>query len=302
MIRFQQSRHLAATGVVDSRTWVLLHHPGVRPRHTGVQFWTGFHTGMRGGIVRQIQHLLGLHPSGLYGAPTTAAVVRFQRAHGLWASGRVNHRTLVALRHPGARTAHRHHAPRFRPLGIGASGATVRAYQRMLGITADGMFGPHTQAAVRRFQKTRRLPVTGTVTRRTLVWLHHPVAHVPGTRLAPVGQRAVALAKQQIGIRYTWGGANRRTGFDCSGLVYYVYKRLGIRLPRVTYQQWHAGPRIARNRLRPGDLVFFHHLGHVAIWVGHEWFIQAPHTGSRVQDGVLRGWFRHHYDGAVRVS
>ena len=300
VIRFQRSRHVAATGVVDRRTWVLLRHPKVRP-HPGARFWPGFRIGMRGPLVRQIQHLLGLHPNGVYGASTAAAVARFQHARGIWVSGRVNHRTLVLLRHPGARRRD-HHAWRFHPLGIGAAGSTVRSYQRMLGITADGAFGPQTQAAVRSFQRSHRLPVTGTVTRRTLVWLRHPLAHVPGTPVAPVGQRAVAVARHQIGIRYTWGGANRRTGFDCSGLVYYVYKRLGIRVPRVTYQQWHAGPHVPLDRLRPGDLVFFHRLGHVAIWVGHEWFIQSPHTGARVQDGVLRGWFRHHYDGAVRVS
>jgi peptidoglycan hydrolase-like protein with peptidoglycan-binding domain len=313
--RFQRSRHLSPTGVVTRRTWVLLRHPTVRP-HAGARFWSGFRIGMRGPVVRQIQHLLGLHPDGFYGASTAAAVARFQHARRLWVSGRVNHRTLVLIRHPGAWRHHGkrhsrmararrpsgHRTHRFRALGVGAAGRTVRYYQRILGVSADGVFGPVTRAAVVEFQRRHRLPVTGTVTRRTLVWMRHPLARVPGTPVAPAGQRAVAIAKRQIGIRYTWGGASRRTGFDCSGLVYYVYKRLGIRLPRVTYQQWHAGPHIPRDRLRPGDLVFFHRLGHVAIWVGHEWFIQAPHTGAQVQAGVLRGWFRHHYDGAVRVS
>ncbi len=98
---------------------------------------------------------------------------------------------------------------------------------------------------------------------------------------------------------YRWGGSSP-SGFDCSGLVYYVYGRLGVHLPRVTYSQWDAGPHIARNALRPGDLVFFYGHGHVGLYLGGGLFIHAPHTGTTVQITSLSGWYADHYDGAVR--
>jgi cell wall-associated NlpC family hydrolase len=110
------------------------------------------------------------------------------------------------------------------------------------------------------------------------------------------------LAKRYIGVRYVWGGESPR-GFDCSGLVQFVYRKLGVELPRVTYAQWHAGRHISRTQLRAGDLVFFHHRGHVGIYVGHGWFLHAPRTGERVHASQLsHSWFRRHYDGAVRIS
>jgi peptidoglycan DL-endopeptidase CwlO len=109
------------------------------------------------------------------------------------------------------------------------------------------------------------------------------------------------MAKHYIGVRYVWGGESPH-GFDCSGLVQFVYRKLGVELPRVSYAQWHAGRHISRTQLRPGDLVFFHRHGHVGIYVGHGWFLHAPRTGERVHASELsHSWFRRHYDGAVRV-
>jgi len=67
------------------------------------------------------------------------------------------------------------------------------------------------------------------------------------------------MGRRYIGVRYLWGGDSPR-GFDCSGFVQYVYARMGVQLPRVTFAQWHAGRHVPRRDLRPGDLVFFHHL------------------------------------------
>jgi cell wall-associated NlpC family hydrolase len=84
-------------------------------------------------------------------------------------------------------------------------------------------------------------------------------------------------------------------------LVHYVYGLLGVQLPRVTYDQWHAGRHVKRKNLRRGDLVFFHHLGHVGIFLGHGWFMSAPHSGARVHASRLHGWYQRQYDGAVRI-
>jgi cell wall-associated NlpC family hydrolase len=107
-----------------------------------------------------------------------------------------------------------------------------------------------------------------------------------------------------------WGGSTP-SGFDCSGLVQYVYERLGIDLPRTSREQYHAGAFIPANRLdllQPGDLVFFGYDGdpervhHVGMYVGDGNFIHAPGTGDHVVVASLTGRIaaRGDYVGAVR--
>ena len=77
------------------------------------------------------------------------------------------------------------------------------------------------------------------------------------------GLRAVQIANRLTGIPYVWGGASPRSGFDCSGLVQYMYGKLGIPLPHYTVSQYGLGRPVSRSSLRPGDLVFFYGLNHV---------------------------------------
>ena len=116
---------------------------------------------------------------------------------------------------------------------------------------------------------------------------------------APIGPRAVAYAKRFLGVPYRWGGSGP-SGFDCSGLVRYVYKRFGVDLPHSSYADFDLGRRVGRWALTPGDLVFFSGLGHVGLYVGHGRFIHAPHSGTRVQISRLRDWSGS-YDGARRL-
>ena len=105
-------------------------------------------------------------------------------------------------------------------------------------------------------------------------------------RAAPkrtVGERAAAIALRAVGVPYQWGGISPSTGFDCSGLVYWAYGRLGIKLPHSSYALYGKGRRVARSRMKPGDLVFFWGLGHVGIYLGHGRMVHAPHSGLRVQ-------------------
>jgi cell wall-associated NlpC family hydrolase len=114
----------------------------------------------------------------------------------------------------------------------------------------------------------------------------------------------VSLAVQYMGIPYKWGGASPTTGFDCSGLVQYVYAQVGISLPHYTVSQWNfpGAVPVAKNQLRPGDLVFFNGLDHVGIYVGYGDFIDAPHTGANVEiDSLSEPWFASRYDGARRI-
>jgi len=108
---------------------------------------------------------------------------------------------------------------------------------------------------------------------------------------------------QYLGVPYVWGGASP-SGFDCSGLVMYVYAQVGISLPHNTVAQW-SYPRavsVPRSELQPGDLVFFAGLGHVGIYVGNGQFIHAPHTGDVVRIDSLGGsWYASEYVGAKRI-
>src|SRR6478735_2813308 len=117
-----------------------------------------------------------------------------------------------------------------------------------------------------------------------------------------LGQQAAAIAQQYLGVPYVWGGASP-SGFDCSGLVVYVYGRLGVSLPHYTVSLWSSGAHVSRDQLAPGDLVFFYSLGHVGIYLGGGLFIHAPHTGTVVQISSLdSSWYSSAYDGAVRIS
>jgi peptidoglycan DL-endopeptidase CwlO len=116
-----------------------------------------------------------------------------------------------------------------------------------------------------------------------------------------LGQQAAAIAQQYLGVPYVWGGASP-SGFDCSGLVVYVYGRLGISLPHYTVSLWSSGAHVSRDQLAPGDLVFFYNLDHVGIYIGGGLFIHAPHTGTVVQISSLSGYYGSVYDGAVRIT
>jgi cell wall-associated NlpC family hydrolase len=106
---------------------------------------------------------------------------------------------------------------------------------------------------------------------------------------------------QYLGVPYLWGGASPSTGFDCSGLVMYVYAQLGIALPHFAAAQYGLGVPVPRNQLQPGDLVFFDNLNHVGISLGGNLFIDAPHTGDVVKISTITGWYSQNYVGARRI-
>lgn len=114
-----------------------------------------------------------------------------------------------------------------------------------------------------------------------------------------LGHKAVALAAKQIGIPYVWGGESRQ-GFDCSGLIQYVYSKLGVKLPRVAADQGRAGRAVAYKALKPGDLLVENNGDHVVMYAGNGRVIQAPHTGTNVQYSPL-SWFPSSQYHARRV-
>jgi peptidoglycan DL-endopeptidase CwlO len=110
--------------------------------------------------------------------------------------------------------------------------------------------------------------------------------NLPAPPSSTLGGQAVAIAERYLGVPYVWGGASP-SGFDCSGLVMYVYAQLGVSLPHNAAAQYDMLPHVPTSDLEPGDLVFFYGLGHVGIYVGGGTFIHAPHTGTVVQFGSL---------------
>jgi cell wall-associated NlpC family hydrolase len=118
-------------------------------------------------------------------------------------------------------------------------------------------------------------------------------AHRPASRPAPHGvargSSVLAVAARYVGTPYLYGGTTPH-GFDCSGYTGYVYRQLGISLPRTANQQFHATRHISRSQARAGDLVFFVSGGrayHVGIYAGGGKIYDAPHTGRTIQKRAI---------------
>lgn len=128
-------------------------------------------------------------------------------------------------------------------------------------------------------------------------------APVPSTK----GQLVVETAKKYLGIPYVYGGTST-SGFDCSGLVQYVFKELGVSINRVAADQTAHGIPVTKAELMPGDVVFFHNtakystINHVGIYVGEGNFIHAPQTGDVVKITTLdSGYYARTFVAARRI-
>ena len=107
------------------------------------------------------------------------------------------------------------------------------------------------------------------------------------------GDRAAAVALEQVGVPYRYGGSTP-SGFDCSGLVQYSYTRAGVRVPRTTGQLWSASNPVGRGELRAGDLLFFSiegKMSHVGVYLGEQRFVHAPQSGRKVSVASLSSPF-----------
>ncbi len=138
---------------------------------------------------------------------------------------------------------------------------------------------------------TKRASSGGTTTPTTA----KPKASVPESASS---SEVVSIAMQYLGVPYVWGGSSPK-GFDCSGLVMYVYRKVGVSLPHSSRMQYGYGRPVSRNDLEPGDLVFFHNpISHVGIYIGDGQMINAAGTGKGVRiDDV---WSSSYY-GACRI-
>jgi cell wall-associated NlpC family hydrolase len=112
--------------------------------------------------------------------------------------------------------------------------------------------------------------------------------------------KAVAFAYAQLGKPYQWG-ATGPASYDCSGLAQAAWAAAGIAIPRDTYEQWAALPHISASDIQPGDLLYYDGVGHVAIYVGGGYIIDAPQTGMDVEKIPMNtGWYASTFVGAAR--
>ena len=121
------------------------------------------------------------------------------------------------------------------------------------------------------------------------------------------GDRLVSRAMNYLGTPYRYGGTSPKTGFDCSGFVYYLYGAVfGQTIPRMPHDMAREGTPVARGDLKRGDLVFFGHRGtftHIGIYAGNDQFVHATHRGSPVMVTHLDSdYYRQRFMTAVRLS
>lgn len=121
------------------------------------------------------------------------------------------------------------------------------------------------------------------------------------------GQAVIDIASKYLGVPYVYGGTTP-SGFDCSGLVQYVYRELGYNLNRVAADQMNNGIAVSRDQLQPGDLIGFYssagggYIGHIGIYAGNGMMIHAPRTGDVVKYASIESsYYTSRYAGARRI-
>jgi len=262
--------------------------------------------GMSGQDVKDLQlslQQLGYSPGtadGIFGSRTRAAVMAFQTDNRLVADGIVGPNTANALNQALG-------VGRVTYLKVGSKGPEVKQLQLDLTILgyqpgpADGIFGNRTREAVIAFQRDRGLAADGIVGPATSRALEMAVNR------PRITEGIIATARSLIGYPYVWGGESpAEGGFDCSGLVYYVYRQYGIQVPRVSQDQYKTGVPVDRSQLQPGDLVFFDinskgTVDHVGIYSGNGMFINASSSQGVIETYLSNPYWSQRYAGARRV-
>jgi len=306
--KFQASVRLPVTGVVDAKTYAALKaaaanqktstNPSTKMKPDTVA--TEWKVGASGEAVKTLQERLKAlgyftysQVTGYFGQATAEAVKKFQKDVGLAPTGIADRLTMAKLEEALAK--------KTKPailLTIGASGEQVKAVQTKLKALGHftypevtGYFGQATAEAVKKFQASVQLPATGIVDDATYTRLLQAPKPFDPIEL-------VADAAPLLGKPYVWGGQTP-DGFDCSGLIVYLFQKQGIPLPRTVLAMWNAGVSVDAPTV--GDVVFFQTEGdtvsHAGIYIGNNQFL---HSGSST--GVTISAFNSPYWSARYVG
>ncbi len=313
---FQASNDLAVDGIVGPRTRAALNSdatattkaapaPSARAAHQ-----PKLRRGDRGDAVRTLQSRLNAHGAriaedGIFGRGTDRAVRSFQGSKELLVDGIVGPNTWRALGESSSAKP----APKPAPekpsatptLRQGDRGDAVRTLQTHLrergaSLRVDGIFGNGTDRAVRSLQRAAGIRVDGVVGRNTWKAVQNSSVRIDGGSASRDNEREkppsrdsngsaiLAEAREHLGTRYVWGGS-APGGFDCSGLVFYVYNQTGIDVPRRSARGYvHNGTIIPRSEAQPGDLVAFtgNNYGHIGIYAGDGRIVDASTSRRQV--------------------
>jgi cell wall-associated NlpC family hydrolase len=257
--------------------------------------------------VRAVQRALGLSADGVLGPQTRKAIKRFQRAHGLQPDGIVGPLTRAALAGGTATASSSGTIKQTLPA------ATTRAVQAKLGLAADGVFGPQTRKAVKRFQRAHGLAVDGVVGPATLAALgvsdvtRAATATEATTRTAGAAssaQAAVSAAMSKVGAPYSYG-ASGPSSFDCSGLTSWAFRQAGVSIPRTSFAQHGTGSAVSKSDIQAGDLVFFNTAGPGASDVGiatSATTVVSATTHGVMNHAIFDSYWGAHFVGAKRVA
>ena len=127
----------------------------------------------------------------------------------------------------------------------------------------------------------------------------------PQQYAGPTGTQAdsaVAFVYNQLGCPYVYGGTGPcHSGFDCSGLVQAAWASAGVQIPRDSYEQFAALPHVPLSSIEPGDILVYNGEGHVAMYVGGGYIVDAPQTGEDVEKiPMSTPWYADNLDGVLR--
>lgn len=193
----------------------------------------------------------------------------------------------------------------------------TKQVQRKVRVRADGALGAKTRVALRRYQTQKKLTKTGRPNLETIKAMKLSFAAAVEQKLAGASARsasstatpaalaaAVEGANAQIGVPYRSAGTTP-SGFDCSGLMVYVYKQAGISLPRTSFEQYKEGTAVAQADIQAGDLVFFSTAGsgasHVGIATSATTVISATTRGV-MEHQINDSYWGANYVGARRIA
>ena len=199
----------------------------------------------------------------------------------------------------------------------GQSGPEIAAIQEKLlmegydiGIP-DGVWGAQTTVAVKKYQQSVGLTPDGVVGGYTYSKLmgasmptgrsNYGVSRGYGSGLV---RSLISTAFEYMGVPYVFGGTSP-WGFDCSGFTQYVFRKIGVEIPRTADVQYYNFPKVASSDLQPGDLVFFETYepgpSHCGIYIGGGEMIQAGSSTGVTVSSVFGGYWGARYIGAARV-